>query len=72
MPSALRPVKTLSRVGPMEGLLNVKAANDYYDDVHYQRRGNNSSTLCGLKVTGGSTEREVSCLRCRQFADGNF
>lgn len=56
----------------MEGLLNVKAANDYYDDVHYQRRGNNSSTLCGLKVTGGSTDREVSCLRCRQFADGNF
>jgi len=56
----------------MESLVKVKAANDYYDDVHYQRVGSAGTTLCGLKVTGPATEREPSCLRCRQFADGNF
>lgn len=62
----------MSNVGRVESLVNVKAANDYYDDVHYQRKGNKGSTLCGLKVAGPAVDREASCLRCRQFADGNF
>lgn len=56
----------------MESLVKVKAANDYYDDVHYRRSSGTQSTLCGLKVTAVSAEREVSCMRCRQFADGDF
>ena len=61
-----------SKVTSMESLVTVKAANDYYDDVHYQGRANKESTLCGLRVTGRATEREATCLRCREFAAGDF
>ncbi|HUX05371.1 MAG TPA: hypothetical protein VMV53_10770 [Acidimicrobiales bacterium] len=56
----------------MESYVTVKASNDYYDDVHYEARSTRGSTLCGLKVTSKVTEREATCLRCRQFAAGDF
>ncbi len=56
----------------MEALVKTKATNDYYDDVHYQRASGTDSTLCGLKVTGSPVSAEASCVRCRQFAAGDF
>jgi len=56
----------------MESFATVKAANDYYDDVHYAARSNPGSTLCGLKVTSQVADRESTCLSCRQFAAGDF
>lgn len=56
----------------MDDLAKTKATNDYYDDVHYQRRNGADATLCGLKVTGSPVNGDVSCVRCRQFAAGDF
>jgi len=56
----------------MEDFIKVKAANDFYDDIHYRRHSNPASTLCGLKVDGRRAEGEATCLRCRQFASGDF
>ncbi|MFI5035422.1 MAG: hypothetical protein ACHQFZ_04380 [Acidimicrobiales bacterium] len=56
----------------MGDLVKVKAANDFYDDVHYRRRERMDATLCGLKVTASVDRGDVSCLRCRQFATGDF
>jgi hypothetical protein len=56
----------------MEELVKVKASSDYYDDVHYRRLNNPATTLCGLKVVGTSVLGDVTCLRCRDFASGDF
>ncbi len=56
----------------MEGLVRVKALEDYYDDVHYRRREGADTTLCGLKTRGSPVANEVTCLRCRDFASGDF
>jgi len=56
----------------MESFVKVKALNDFYDDVHCRRQGSGDTTLCGLKTAGRPVEREVTCLRCREFAAGNF
>ena len=65
------PTTTLSGTGSLIGV-PAKAANDYYDDVHYRRLGAQTTTLCGLSVRGDPLTREASCLRCREFAAGNF
>lgn len=62
----------MGRVAGVDSYVTVKASNDYYDDVHYEARSSRGSTLCGLKVTGKVTEREATCLRCREFAAGEF
>ena len=56
----------------MDELIRTKATNDYYDDVHYQRPSGTDSTLCGLKFTGPKVKGEATCVRCRQFAAGDF
>lgn len=52
--------------------MKVKALNDYYDDIHYRRELNRETTLCGLKIVDSPTHGDATCLRCRQFATGNF
>ena len=66
------PPTSLSTVETVEGLVAVKAASDYYDDVHYRRLRAQTTTLCGLSVRGDPVTREASCLRCREFAAGDF
>jgi hypothetical protein len=56
----------------MDKLVKAKGANDYYDDVHYRRDTRPDTTLCGLKVTGQAVHGDVTCVRCRQFAGGEF
>ncbi|MGH9019724.1 MAG: hypothetical protein ACRDV0_01740 [Acidimicrobiales bacterium] len=56
----------------MEAFEQVKATNDFYDDVHYRRTGGRDTTLCGLRVTGATLTAEVSCQNCRRFAQGDF
>jgi hypothetical protein len=56
----------------MDELVKVKANNDFYDDVHYRRTTNQATTLCGLKIAGRPAHGGVTCLKCRQFAEGNF
>ncbi len=55
----------------METVENVKAASDYYGDVHLRRAGR-EETLCGLKVNGSAVTLEATCERCRRFARGEF
>jgi hypothetical protein len=62
----------VSNVSRVEKLARSKAQNDFYDDIHYRRLNNQDSTLCGLKVASSGVEGEVSCVRCRQFASGDF
>lgn len=56
----------------MESYVKVKAISDFYDDVHYRRLNTPETTLCGLRVAGLPVTGEVTCLRCRQFASGDF
>jgi hypothetical protein len=60
-----------STVSLVEGFEKVKAEQDADQDVHLKGRGSTGSTLCGMKVAG-STEAEVTCYRCHEFARGNF
>lgn len=55
----------------MDALNKVKAKDDYYDDSHLSRPGRDE-TLCGLKTTGSAGSGETTCVRCRQFAAGDF
>lgn len=55
----------------MDTVENVKAASDYYADVHHRRAGRDT-TLCGLKVNGSPVTLEATCERCRRFARGEF
>lgn len=52
--------------------MKTKAANDFYDDVHLRRTNSHDSTLCGLKPTASVSAGDVTCLRCREFAGGDF
>jgi hypothetical protein len=56
----------------MDKLTKVKAHADYDDAIHYRRRDNRGTTLCGLKTKDGVVTGEPSCLRCRSFAAGDF
>lgn len=62
----------LSRVGRVDTLTTIKARDDYYDDVHFRKHDNAETTLCGLKVRGTKVSAEATCLKCRQFASGDF
>lgn len=65
-------VRRVARVAQVEAFEQVKATNDFYDDVHYRRTGGRDTTLCGLRVTGATLTAEVSCQNCRRFAQGDF
>ena len=56
----------------MDELVKTKAADDFYDDVHFRRAHVRDTTLCGLKITERAAVGDVTCLRCREFADGDF
>jgi len=56
----------------VEDLVRVKAANDYYDDVHLRREGRSDATLCGLKTVGAPLPGEATCTKCRQFSTGGL
>jgi hypothetical protein len=56
----------------MDKLVTAKGAHDPYDDVHYRRDTRRDTTLCGLRVTSQVATGEVTCMRCREFARGDF
>jgi hypothetical protein len=56
----------------VERFVKVKANNDVDKDVHYRAPSNLKATLCGMKIAGLSTEGEVTCYRCHQFAVGDI
>jgi hypothetical protein len=53
----------------MDRLEKYTAVNDVDGDVHYVRTSNATSTLCGM-VPAGSSNRELTCYRCHEFALG--
>jgi hypothetical protein len=55
----------------MERLEKFMAVNDVDGDVHYVRTSNTRATLCGL-VPAASSNGEVTCYRCHEFALGNI
>lgn len=61
----------MSTVGRMERLEKFMAVNDVDGDVHYVRTSNTRATLCGL-VPAASSNGEVTCYRCHEFALGNI
>ena len=66
------PPPRVSTVVPVERFVKVKANNDVDKDVHYRASNNLKATLCGMQIAGLSTEGEVTCYRCHQFAVGDI
>lgn len=56
----------------MDKLSTIKARDDFYDDVHFRRTPTAETTLCGLKTRGDATTADATCVKCRQFASGDF